>query len=101
MLNETLNGNEHGKVTIEKVESCSNYTFSVRCALDKAPWSDWSQKIVLTTKLNSKSNVETACIHMTDKSRLLNHLCTNIVKISNIIIDVLDFMSSTCPVDDI
>ncbi|XP_035851389.1 interleukin-6 receptor subunit beta-like isoform X2 [Sander lucioperca] len=54
VLNETLNGNEHGKVTIEKVESCSNYTFSVRCALDKAPWSDWSQKIVLTTKLNKR-----------------------------------------------
>ncbi|KAA8583052.1 hypothetical protein FQN60_015598, partial [Etheostoma spectabile] len=54
VLNKTLKEKEHGKVTIEKVESCSNYTFAVRCALDKAPWSDWSQKKVLTTKLNKR-----------------------------------------------
>ncbi|KAF1376788.1 hypothetical protein PFLUV_G00215080 [Perca fluviatilis] len=52
--NKNLTKHEHGKVTIEKVESCSNYTFSVRCALDKAPWSDWSQEKVLTTKLNKR-----------------------------------------------
>ncbi|XP_034756466.1 interleukin-31 receptor subunit alpha-like [Etheostoma cragini] len=54
VLNKTLKEHENGWLTIEKVESCSNYTFSVRCALDKAPWSDWSQKIVWTTELNKR-----------------------------------------------
>lgn len=46
-------------MTVEKVESCSNYTFAVRCALDEAPWSSWSQENTVLTKLNSKNTVKT------------------------------------------
>ncbi|XP_070705998.1 interleukin-31 receptor subunit alpha-like [Pempheris klunzingeri] len=57
VLNKTLNPHEQGNVTIEKVESCSNYRFAVRCALDKAPWSDWSLEKTVLTRLN-KSDVQ-------------------------------------------
>lgn len=51
--NKTLGENEKkGKLTVEKVESCSNYTFAVRCALDGALWSDWSQMKTVVTNLN-------------------------------------------------
>lgn len=44
----------HGKMQIEKWDSCSNYTFSVRCALHEAPWSDWSDKKTVLTKLKKR-----------------------------------------------
>ncbi len=53
------NGDE-GNMTV-KVESCSNYTFAVRCALDKAPWSDWSWQETVLTNLNSKINSQNCC----------------------------------------
>ncbi|XP_062293274.1 interleukin-31 receptor subunit alpha-like [Scomber scombrus] len=56
VLNKTLNPEDSRNVTITKVESCAYYNISVRCALDQAPWSDWSQEMILT-KLN-KSNVK-------------------------------------------
>ncbi|XP_031717690.1 interleukin-31 receptor subunit alpha-like [Anarrhichthys ocellatus] len=49
-----LSENSNGMDTIEKWDSCSNYTFSVRCALDKAPWSDWSENKTVLTKLNKR-----------------------------------------------
>uniref|UniRef100_A0A8C2Z9S4 Fibronectin type-III domain-containing protein n=1 Tax=Cyclopterus lumpus TaxID=8103 RepID=A0A8C2Z9S4_CYCLU len=54
--NNTLKGG-HGNETIEEFDSCSNYTFSVRCALVEAPWSDWSENKTVLTKLNSESNL--------------------------------------------
>ncbi|XP_035534941.1 interleukin-31 receptor subunit alpha-like isoform X2 [Morone saxatilis] len=39
---------------IENVESCSNYTVAVRCALGLAPWSDWSREQTVLTKLNQR-----------------------------------------------
>lgn len=57
MINKTVEKHSSGTVTITKVESCSNYTFSVRCALPKAPWSDWSKEKTVLTKLN-KSDVK-------------------------------------------
>ncbi|TMS11963.1 Granulocyte colony-stimulating factor receptor [Larimichthys crocea] len=48
VLNKTLVNTETSEVAIENVDSCSNYTFAVRCALKEAPWSAWSQETVLT-----------------------------------------------------
>ncbi|XP_042359692.1 interleukin-6 receptor subunit beta-like isoform X2 [Plectropomus leopardus] len=45
-------GKRDGKETIRAVDSCSNYTFSVRCALHEAPWSEWSEEKTILTKLN-------------------------------------------------
>ncbi|XP_069564641.1 interleukin-6 receptor subunit beta-like isoform X1 [Brachyistius frenatus] len=42
----------NNSIPIEEVESCINYTFAVRCALDKAPPSDWSKEETVLTKLN-------------------------------------------------
>ncbi|XP_038583795.1 interleukin-31 receptor subunit alpha-like [Micropterus salmoides] len=57
VINKTLTSDQRGSnVTIEKFESCSNYKFAARCALDKAPWSEWTNKTILT-KLN-KSDVK-------------------------------------------
>ncbi|GLD49584.1 interleukin-31 receptor subunit alpha-like protein [Lates japonicus] len=39
------------------VESCSTYKITVRCALNNAPWSDWSQEKTVLTKLN-KSDIK-------------------------------------------
>ncbi|XP_037304975.2 interleukin-31 receptor subunit alpha-like [Pungitius pungitius] len=50
----TVPERSHGKVHIEEWDSCSNYTFSVRCALHEAPWSDWSEKKTVLTKLKKK-----------------------------------------------
>lgn len=55
MLNETLDPEIEGKVTIDNVESCINYKFAVSCALENALWSDWSDEKIVLTKLNSKS----------------------------------------------
>ncbi|XP_008282578.1 interleukin-6 receptor subunit beta-like [Stegastes partitus] len=54
--NKTLNKGENGKISIEKVESCIFYKISVRCALDQAPWSNWSEEKTVLSKLN-KSHV--------------------------------------------
>ncbi|XP_068433438.1 interleukin-6 receptor subunit beta-like [Clinocottus analis] len=51
--NNTLK-NGHGNETIEEFDSCNNYTFSVRCALVEGPWSDWSEKKTVLTKLNKR-----------------------------------------------
>ncbi|KAF0023746.1 hypothetical protein F2P81_024376 [Scophthalmus maximus] len=52
LLNKTSN-----KIEIVKVESCTNYTVSVRCARANAPWSNWSQGRTVLTELN-KSDVK-------------------------------------------
>ncbi|XP_068610205.1 interleukin-6 receptor subunit beta-like [Brachionichthys hirsutus] len=39
------------EVTVGELESCRNYTFAVRCALEDAPWSDWSQEETILVKL--------------------------------------------------
>ncbi|XP_074471621.1 interleukin-6 receptor subunit beta-like isoform X1 [Sebastes fasciatus] len=59
VLHQNLTKGQHGKMPIDiaKFESCSNYSFSVRCALIKAPWSDWSHKTTVLTQLN-KSHVK-------------------------------------------
>lgn len=51
------------EITIEGVDSCSNYTVAVRCALKEAPWSSWSQEQTILTKLNSKNCVQTLHMH--------------------------------------
>ncbi|XP_068198354.1 interleukin-6 receptor subunit beta-like isoform X2 [Antennarius striatus] len=38
-------------LTIKNLESCSNYTFATRCALEGAPWSDWSPEKTIQVKL--------------------------------------------------
>lgn len=40
---------------MKKMESCSTYRVSVRCALVKAPWSNWSQEKTVQTELNGKT----------------------------------------------
>ncbi|XP_035764311.1 interleukin-6 receptor subunit beta-like isoform X4 [Neolamprologus brichardi] len=47
-----LNDEANGSITINNVDSCSTYSFSVRCVLGKAIWSDWSKEILYVTKLN-------------------------------------------------
>ncbi|TKS76287.1 mRNA-capping enzyme [Collichthys lucidus] len=51
VLNKTLVNTETSGVAIEKVDSCSNYTFAARCAYKEAPWSAWSQEKTVLTKL--------------------------------------------------
>lgn len=41
-------------VTSVEVEPCTNHTVSVRCALDKAPWSEWSRQETVLSSLNGK-----------------------------------------------
>nr|XP_020459565.1 interleukin-6 receptor subunit beta-like [Monopterus albus] len=53
----TLDPSQKGEYTIQSVESCTHYNILVRCALDKAPWSDWSRETTVLTKLN-KSDVK-------------------------------------------
>lgn len=42
----------YGSLTTEVVKPCTNYTVSVRCALDKSPWSEWSLKETVLSLLN-------------------------------------------------
>ncbi|KAM7395172.1 hypothetical protein PAMA_006771 [Pampus argenteus] len=49
---KTVYPEDNNIVIIENVESCINYTISAHCALDKAPWSDWSPAKTVLTKLN-------------------------------------------------
>lgn len=42
-------------MTINSVDSCSNYTFAVRCAVAGAIWSNWSQEKTVLTPLNGKN----------------------------------------------
>ncbi|KAG7239712.1 hypothetical protein INR49_028648 [Caranx melampygus] len=51
VVNRTLNTCESGRV-MEKLESCTTYKVSVRCALVGAPWSDWSQEETAQTDIN-------------------------------------------------
>lgn len=66
MINTTLEPRQEGMETIEKVDSCTSYKISVRCAIDTAPWSDWSQETMVLTKLNSKNSsklkIQMSCI---------------------------------------
>lgn len=55
VINRTLRNQNRAVETIEKVESCRNYTFAVRCALPEAPWSSWSQETTVLTQLNGKT----------------------------------------------
>lgn len=41
-------------ITIKNTESCMDYHVSVRCALEHAPWSDWSQEKTVRTKLRQR-----------------------------------------------
>ncbi|XP_037100758.1 interleukin-6 receptor subunit beta-like isoform X2 [Syngnathus acus] len=52
VLNKTLEPGEKGNMTIENVKSCTYYKVSVRCAWDKAPWSEWSQEQTVLSQLN-------------------------------------------------
>ncbi|XP_068564446.1 interleukin-6 receptor subunit beta-like [Cebidichthys violaceus] len=54
LRHKNLSEGNLGTDTIEKWDSCSNYTFSVRCALYNAPWSDWSENETVLTKLNKR-----------------------------------------------
>lgn len=51
LVNMTLKEGD-GSLSIWNLESCRNYTFSVRCAFDGAPWSDWSEEKTVLTKMN-------------------------------------------------
>ncbi|XP_061742862.1 interleukin-31 receptor subunit alpha-like isoform X2 [Nerophis ophidion] len=52
VLNKTLEARAKGRLSFDKVESCTHYKVSVRCALDKAPWSEWSREETLLTQLH-------------------------------------------------
>ncbi|KAM9339228.1 interleukin-6 receptor subunit beta-like [Symphorus nematophorus] len=51
LFNKTLINQEKEQMTIKEVESCTNYTIAVCCALDEALWSDWSLEKTVLTKL--------------------------------------------------
>ncbi|XP_061843228.2 interleukin-6 receptor subunit beta-like [Nerophis lumbriciformis] len=52
VLNKTLAARAKGRISFDKVESCTHYKVSVRCALDKAPWSEWGREETLLTQLH-------------------------------------------------
>ncbi|XP_028997493.1 interleukin-6 receptor subunit beta-like isoform X2 [Betta splendens] len=54
VLNKTLEPRQAGVQTLEDLDSCSNYSVRVRCALDRAPWSDWSREHTLETGLSKR-----------------------------------------------
>ncbi|KAM4522375.1 interleukin-31 receptor subunit alpha-like isoform 2-T2 [Odontesthes bonariensis] len=54
VLDQYLYSEGPWNTTIEEVESCMNYSIRMRCALDNAPWSNWSPETTLLTKLNKK-----------------------------------------------
>ncbi|XP_029902397.1 interleukin-31 receptor subunit alpha-like isoform X2 [Myripristis murdjan] len=55
VINESINLKEEtGNVTIN-VESCIDYTVSARWALEKAPWSNWSENKIVRSKLNKSA----------------------------------------------
>ncbi|XP_061609538.1 interleukin-6 receptor subunit beta-like isoform X1 [Phyllopteryx taeniolatus] len=57
VLSKTLEAGEKGYLAIEKVESCTYYNVAVRCAWEKAPWSEWSKEATVLSQLN-KSDVK-------------------------------------------
>lgn len=59
----TTQRRQTGEMTIPGVDSCRNYTLAVRCAINEAPWSSWSQEQTILTKLNSKNCVQTPRMH--------------------------------------
>ncbi|XP_026196918.1 interleukin-31 receptor subunit alpha-like [Anabas testudineus] len=54
VINKTLEPRQDGKEIIENVDSCTKYKILVRCAIDKAPWSNWSREKTVLTKLNKR-----------------------------------------------
>ncbi|CAG5928330.1 unnamed protein product [Menidia menidia] len=50
----TETSKEYGNASIKEVESCTNYSISVRCAFLEAPWSNWSPEKTVLTRLNKK-----------------------------------------------
>ncbi|XP_019745252.1 interleukin-6 receptor subunit beta-like [Hippocampus comes] len=52
VLNKTLEAGEKGTLTIKNIDSCTYYKVSVRCAWDKAPWSNWSREETVLSQLN-------------------------------------------------
>lgn len=52
VIDKILGSAESGELTIENLESCSAYKFTVRCALAQAPWSDWSLEKRALTQLH-------------------------------------------------
>ncbi|XP_056150113.1 interleukin-31 receptor subunit alpha-like [Lampris incognitus] len=53
VLNKTMNPkDDRGSVIIKDVESCTDYTVSARCALEEAPWSEWSQKRTVLSEVD-------------------------------------------------
>ncbi|XP_075893966.1 interleukin-6 receptor subunit beta-like isoform X2 [Nelusetta ayraudi] len=51
-VNALKEGLAEGSVTVDSMDSCSNYTFAVCCALAGGPWSKWSQEKTFLTPLN-------------------------------------------------
>lgn len=50
-MNALKEGLTVGDMTVDGVDSCSNYTFAVRCAWAGALWSNWSQEKTVLTPL--------------------------------------------------
>lgn len=50
-----ITNRDRGVKSIEKVDSCRNYTLAVRCALPEAPWSSWSHETTVLTRLKGKN----------------------------------------------
>lgn len=50
-----ITNHDRGVKSIEKVDSCRNYTLAVRCALPEAPWSSWSHETTVLTQLKGKN----------------------------------------------
>lgn len=67
-MNALKEGFTVGDMTVNSVDSCSNYTFAVRCASAGALWSNWSQEKTVLTPLKSKN-----CLQITLTGSLHKH----------------------------
>ncbi|XP_077366720.1 interleukin-6 receptor subunit beta-like isoform X2 [Festucalex cinctus] len=54
VINKILEAGEKGTMTLKNVESCTYYKVSVRCAWEKAPWSEWSREETVLSQLNKR-----------------------------------------------